>query len=134
MAKAAPEIFIVPFFYYSLKTRPRNFHRNVGLEALRSSSITTTTTATATLGFFGLLVFHYSLLHTAMVNSLRPYQARVVNSIGSANAIVKMPTGSGKTLVAAELMKRHLQQHPGLACLFLVPTQDLVDQQADVVA
>ena len=69
-----------------------------------------------------------------MVNSLRPYQARVVNSIGSANAIVKMPTGSGKTLVAAELMKRHLQQHPGLACLFLVPTQDLVDQQADVVA
>jgi superfamily II DNA or RNA helicase len=44
-----------------------------------------------------------------------------------------MPTGSGKTIVAAELVKRHLDKHPALASLFLVPTQDLVEQQAQVV-
>ena len=39
---------------------------------------------------------------------LRPYQEKVVNEIGNENAIVKMPTGSGKTFVAAEFLLRNL--------------------------
>jgi ERCC4-related helicase len=56
----------------------------------------------------------------------------VVNTIGEENAIVKMPTGSGKTLVAAEIIKRRLADGHSKQkkALFLVPTCDLVEQQA----
>jgi len=64
---------------------------------------------------------------------LRPYQSRIVDAIGRSNAIVKMPTGSGKTIIAAEVIKRHHQQSHRRASLILVPTQDLVDQQSRVV-
>ena len=50
--------------------------------------------------------------------------------------MVKMPTGSGKTLVAApaECMRLTLQRAaPDKYALFLVPTCDLVDQQARAV-
>ena len=72
---------------------------------------------------------------------LRPYQTKVVNAIGDQNAIVKMPTGSGKTFVAAEfvlrglnkLRKREESSQEATLCeraaLFLVPTCDLVTQQ-----
>lgn len=64
--------------------------------------------------------------------TLRPYQTRVVNDIGDRNVVVKMPTGSGKTLVAAECVRLALLR-PGndqLRALFLAPTCDLVEQQA----
>ena len=76
-------------------------------------------------------------------NTLRPYQLRIVESIGHCNAIVKMPTGSGKTIVGAKLLQRRLllgasnQHHHPLvrpAGLILVPTQDLVHQQHQVFA
>ncbi|KAL7551208.1 hypothetical protein ACHAWF_014400 [Thalassiosira exigua] len=79
---------------------------------------------------------------------LRPYQKKVVDAIGCENAIVKMPTGSGKTFVAAEFVLRGLQSvriikgnetedptkadiqgRNGTAALFLVPTCDLASQQ-----
>lgn len=75
---------------------------------------------------------------------LRPYQKKVVDAIGNENAIVKMPTGSGKTFVAAEFVLRDLNkstqsdtssstdasnERTGTAALFLVPTCDLVSQQ-----
>jgi superfamily II DNA or RNA helicase len=77
---------------------------------------------------------------------LRPYQKNVVDAIGDENAIVKMPTGSGKTFVAAEFVLRGLKlrneaapdREGGInievgrrctAALFLVPTCDLVIQQ-----
>jgi len=72
---------------------------------------------------------------------LRPYQTKVVNAIGDQNVIVKMPTGSGKTFVAAEfvlrglnkLRKREESSQEATLCeraaLFLVPTCDLVTQQ-----
>lgn len=68
--------------------------------------------------------------------ALRRYQQKIVDSIlgdeqqsvlGS-NAIVKMPTGSGKTVVAATLVNKI----PGNS-LFFVPTVDLVEQQANVL-
>jgi len=78
---------------------------------------------------------------------LRPYQRNVVNDIKHHNAIVKMPTGSGKTFVAAEFVKRGIEKsnfndepsiseesataiaNGGKAALFLAPTCDLVTQQ-----
>jgi len=63
---------------------------------------------------------------------LRPYQQRVIDKVGEQNAIIKMPTGSGKTLVGAECMLRCLQNRKSLdqGALFLVPTCHLVKQQA----
>jgi superfamily II DNA or RNA helicase len=74
---------------------------------------------------------------SCIAKSMRPYQESIVKAIGSSNAIVKMPTGSGKTIVAVELLKRRLLQPLDssslLAGLFLVPAQDLVEQQANVI-
>lgn len=64
---------------------------------------------------------------------LRPYQERVIESVQNKNAIVKMPTGSGKTIVAAEVVRRKLQRNKGRAALFLVPKHALVEQQAVVL-
>ena len=59
---------------------------------------------------------------------LRKYQQRIVSTVLENNTIVVLPTGSGKTLIAAECAKR-------LDCptLFLVPTRILVEQQADAI-
>lgn len=66
---------------------------------------------------------------------LRAYQVRVVNEVGDGNKIVKMPTGSGKTHVAAECVRKALSKPTGEGkwALFLVPTVDLVEQQANVL-
>jgi ERCC4-related helicase len=70
---------------------------------------------------------------------LRSYQLRVVKEIDIPhkwkNAIVKMPTGSGKTFVAAECIRRCLQNPENCSrrALFLVPTCDLVAQQAEAL-
>jgi len=60
---------------------------------------------------------------------LRAYQARIVReAMQGGNAIAVLPTGSGKTLIAAELIKQ-----VSSPCLFLVPTILLVEQQAQAV-
>ena len=56
---------------------------------------------------------------------LRSYQSRIVAVAEKHNTIAVLPTGAGKTLVAAELIRRR----EGKA-LFLVPTVLLVSQQA----
>lgn len=66
-------------------------------------------------------------------HQLRSYQVRIVKSVGLSNAIVKMPTGSGKTIVAATLVDEALKQDATRSALFLVPTRDLVDQQSEVL-
>lgn len=68
-----------------------------------------------------------------MSQQLRLYQRRIVDSIGLSNAIVKMPTGSGKMIVAAQLMANHFTGSAVGQSLCLVPTQDLVEQQAIVL-
>jgi superfamily II DNA or RNA helicase len=57
--------------------------------------------------------------------ALRPYQLRIVVAAQGQNAIVVLPTGSGKTLIAAELVARNSGR-----ALVLVPTKLLVEQQA----
>jgi superfamily II DNA or RNA helicase len=63
----------------------------------------------------------------ARITRLRPYQYRIVNAAVGTNALVVLPTGSGKTVIAAELVARS-----GRA-LFLVPTIMLVEQQATAI-
>lgn len=66
---------------------------------------------------------------------LRKYQQDIVNAIKDENVIIKMPTGSGKTFVAAEFIKRGQNRRDSIldvkrrAVLFLVPACDLVTQQ-----
>ena len=59
---------------------------------------------------------------------LRGYQARIVETIHKANTIVLLPTGSGKTLIAAEAIARL-----GTPSVFFVPTIPLVGQQAAAI-
>ena len=73
---------------------------------------------------------------------LRPYQKRAVDFIKLTNCIVKMPTGSGKTFIAAEVIRRSLMtsasssateinaQRWSSKALFLVPTCDSFEQQS----
>ena len=56
---------------------------------------------------------------------LRPYQARIAKVAVTANTVVLLPTGAGKTLVAAEVITRI-----GAPAVMFVPTIPLVSQQA----
>lgn len=60
----------------------------------------------------------------------RPYQVRLIKAVEASRsgAIVVLPTGAGKTLVAAVLAKRTVDA--GRRVLFLVPTNALLQQQA----
>jgi ERCC4-related helicase len=70
-----------------------------------------------------------------MPKELRRYQAEIVASIEAhGNTIVVLPTGAGKTLVAAEYFKRRIARGAAGAArpllLFAVPARFLVRQQA----
>lgn len=57
---------------------------------------------------------------------LRPYQSRIVKEfLHHGNSVVVLPTGAGKTLIAAEALREL-----GLPAIFFVPTCLLVEQQA----
>ena len=59
---------------------------------------------------------------------LRAYQQRAVEMASSKSCIVVLPTGAGKTLIAATIAKKFKKT------LFLVPTRLLVSQQAKVIS
>lgn len=60
--------------------------------------------------------------------TLRDYQSRIAWECESENTLVVIPTGAGKTMIAAEVIKRLPPRG-----LFLVPTRILVEQQAKVL-
>ena len=69
--------------------------------------------------------------------TLRAYQSRILSEVEGKNAIVVLPTGAGKTAIAGELVRRRIiaqlqgnSKQSGKKCLFLVPTINLVEQQA----
>ncbi|CAN0244239.1 unnamed protein product, partial [Hapterophycus canaliculatus] len=57
--------------------------------------------------------------------TLRNYQSKIAKTCQTQNTLVVLPTGSGKTAIAAEVIKAFAP-----SALFLVPTRDLVKQQA----
>lgn len=52
------------------------------------------------------------------MHELRPYQLRMAATVERGNSIVLLPTGAGKTLVAAEAIRR--MNTAGRQSLFLV--------------
>ena len=61
---------------------------------------------------------------------LRPYQQECLDKAIEENTIVHLPTGQGKTLIAARLIEHFLELHPEKKIAFLVPTRALVEQQS----
>ena len=61
---------------------------------------------------------------------LYPYQQECIDHAKERNTIVHIPTGRGKTLVAARLIDHYLNCRPDEKIAFLVPTRALVDQQS----
>uniref|UniRef100_A0A0G4GKX8 Helicase ATP-binding domain-containing protein n=1 Tax=Chromera velia CCMP2878 TaxID=1169474 RepID=A0A0G4GKX8_9ALVE len=60
----------------------------------------------------------------------RPYQETAIRHAVSKNTIVHLPTGTGKTLVAARVIDHFVNTAPRKKALFIVPTRALVKQQA----
>jgi len=63
--------------------------------------------------------------------TLYPYQQESLNQAKARNTIVNLPTGFGKTLIAAKLIDHYLRQSPHQTVAFLVPTRPLVEQQSN---
>jgi ERCC4-related helicase len=58
----------------------------------------------------------------------REYQVKIVETCKSANTLVVLPTGLGKTLIALLLSIHRLKELPTSKVLFLAPTRPLVEQ------
>ena len=58
---------------------------------------------------------------------LRSYQEECLDRAKETNTIVHLPTGLGKTLIAARLVNRFLAKEPKKVVGFLVPTRALAD-------
>lgn len=66
--------------------------------------------------------------------SPRPYQLSIFQTITSANTLVVLPTGLGKTAIAMMIAARRLLLYPDKKIIFLAPTKPLVEQQLDSFA
>ncbi|HIK01825.1 TPA: DEAD/DEAH box helicase family protein [archaeon] len=62
----------------------------------------------------------------------RLYQETILGTAVSNNTLVVLPTGLGKTFVAALLAAQRLGKHPEGRVLFLAPTKPLVEQHRQV--
>lgn len=60
----------------------------------------------------------------------RAYQRELVDASEKESTLIALPTGTGKTAVAARLIARRLEYHTGKV-LMLAPTQPLVNQHAE---
>ena len=68
---------------------------------------------------------------------LRRYQERIIEDVGTSNALIVLPTGSGKTVVAAEIIRNQLHKEAvggNRIAIFIVPSRALVEQQAVALA
>jgi ERCC4-related helicase len=59
----------------------------------------------------------------------RCYQSAIVRTALCYNTLVALPTGTGKTLVAAAVLHNFLQWCPTRLCIFMAPNRALVQQQ-----
>ena len=61
--------------------------------------------------------------------AFRPYQHAIVQSALRANTLVSLPTGTGKTLIAATVMYNFMRWFPNAIAVFMAPTRPLISQQ-----
>lgn len=72
-----------------------------------------------------------------MTLSLRPYQLEAVQAVfdywsqGGGNPLVDLATGTGKSLVIAEVIRRLIEEYPNLRVLSLVHVKELVKGNAE---
>jgi len=59
----------------------------------------------------------------------RKYQVEIVRKALFANTLVTLPTGMGKTLIAAVVMYNFYRWFPEGKIIFMAPTKPLVEQQ-----
>lgn len=75
---------------------------------------------------------HPSLFDHPLVNvetiERRTYQERVAESALRGNTLVSIPTGLGKSLIAALVAAKRLEQYPERRVVVLAPTRPLVEQ------
>ena len=73
--------------------------------------------------------------HTAQPKQLRPYQAKAIDLVkrsfgkGNRRVVCKLPTGAGKTLIAANIIKSALAK--GKRCVFTAPAIQLIGQTVE---
>ncbi len=60
-------------------------------------------------------------------------RSAVIQSAVVSNTLVSLPTGMGKTFVAAVVMLNYLRWFPEKIVVFLAPTKPLAKQQVDAV-
>lgn len=69
-------------------------------------------------------------------NTMRPYQLGAWRAAAGSLSnrrhvqVISLPTGAGKTLVAAALAIEHLRKNPGKQVLWLAPRWELLAQSA----
>ena len=62
-------------------------------------------------------------------HQFRAYQHGMAASAIFSNCLVSLPTGMGKTLIAAVVVKNYMRFFPEGAVVFMAPTRPLVQQQ-----
>lgn len=62
---------------------------------------------------------------------IRDYQFNIVKKCLFKNTLVSLPTGLGKTFIAAVLMYNYYRWYPNKKVVFLAPTKPLVSQQIE---
>ena len=62
---------------------------------------------------------------------VRDYQFNIVSKALFVNTLVSLPTGLGKTFIAAVLMYNYYRWYPSGKVVFLAPTKPLVSQQIE---
>lgn len=63
----------------------------------------------------------------------RLYQETILGTAAGKNTLVVLPTGLGKTHIAALLAAKRLEDRPGSRVLFLAPTKPLVEQHCSTL-
>ena len=62
---------------------------------------------------------------------VREYQLRIVQQALVRNTMVTLPTGLGKTFIAAVVMYNYYRWYPTSKIIFMAPTKPLVAQQIE---
>lgn len=68
-----------------------------------------------------------------MVFKLRLYQESILGSACARNTLAVLPTGLGKTAIAAMLIRHRLSLYPKSKAVFLAPTRPLVEQHLNTL-